>query len=455
MGYEERRGVGRTALRCWAAVLLGVVAVLGFGVAAPSPAWAHAVLVAASPQNGAVLDSAPSQVTLTFSEPVRPVAGQIRVYAPDGSRTDHGEPATSDTGVRVGLHGAGEGSYLVTFRVISADGHPVSGAFSYAVGAPSVLPSVDRGPGNDPVVFTAMPVVRVAGFAGLLLLIGAAGMLLLPRPVPASRTVAGRLAWLGAAGVAVSTLCALPLQVPHQFGGGLGDIDAAGLGEVFASRFGYAHLVRLALLAAALPLLRTLVAAPSSGSRRAALVGLGLAALVTWPVSGHPSASPLPWLSMVADVAHLAAMSVWLGGLAVLAILLLRRTTQGELEDLLPGWSRLAMGAVAVLVLAGVTQAVIEVGTLPALTTTRYGLLVLTKAGLLAVILAVAYFSRRLVRRNGSPQRRRGCRDTSRRLRRAQPAPGGVVGSPGYNTGIRANLRLAGRRLDSASLDPR
>lgn len=403
-------GVRRRAVapRRWLlAVLVGVTAGLGYGAVAASPAWAHAVLVSTSPANGTVLDAAPSRVTLTFSEPVAPVADQIRVIAPDGARADHGEPGTDGRAVRVGVHGAAEGTYVVTFRVISSDGHPVSGAFSFSVGAPSRAPAVAAAPRDDPAVYAAMAVLEYVGFAGVVLLVGALGVLLLGGPVPASRTTAGRLAWTGLGAVAVATVGALPVQVPHQYGGGLSRIDGAALWQVLDSRFGYAHLARLVLLAAAVPLIRRVVAGPVSRTEGVALAGLGTAALATWPLTGHPSASPVPWLSVTADLAHLAAMAVWLGGLVILVGLLLRRATRDELGGVLPSWSRVAGTAVAVLVAAGVVQAVIEVRTAGALVGTAYGRLVLAKAGILAAILAVAYFSRRLVLRRGSPDRLR------------------------------------------------
>jgi copper transport protein len=103
-------------------------------------------------------------------------------------------------------------------------------------------------------------------------------------------------------------------------------------------------------------------------------------------------------------------MAVWLGGLMMLAGFLLRQADERELGAILPVWSRWAATAVAALLLAGTTQALIEVGTLDALFSTTYGRLVLTKVGLFAVVLAVAAYSRQLVRRRtaaGRPGRMR------------------------------------------------
>jgi len=113
--------------------------------------------------------------------------------------------------------------------------------------------------------------------------------------------------------------------------------------------------------------------------------------------------SPAPAVSLVADAAHLAAMGVWLGGLVVLVGVLLRKANARELGAILPVWSSWAMMAVIVLALTGTAQAIIEIASPGRLFDTTYGRLVLVKVGLLAVVLAVAWYSRRLVQ---APARR-------------------------------------------------
>jgi copper transport protein len=122
-------------------------------------------------------------------------------------------------------------------------------------------------------------------------------------------------------------------------------------------------------------------------------------AIGTWPLSGHPAGSPVPAVSVVVDAVHLASMAVWLGGLVMLVGFLLRWANEEELGAILPVWSRWAALAVAALLLAGLTQALIEVGTPSALVSTAYGQLIMVKVGLFAVVVAVAASSRRLVRR--------------------------------------------------------
>ncbi|MQA24167.1 MAG: copper resistance protein CopC [Micromonosporaceae bacterium] len=389
-------------------VLLGVITGIVLALAPASPAAAHAALLRTSPGQGAVVEVPPEQVVLTFSEPVEAVADQVRIIGPNGARADRGGARVSGERLRIPLRsGAPRGTYLVSFRVISADGHPVSGGFSFSVGAPSAAPAQEAQDGDDPVVVTLLAVMRYAGYAGLVALLGGLGALAVGWPARLSRRGPGRLATGGIVLVAAPAVAEVVLQAPYLLGGGLSDLRGSDVLSVVDSRYGYAHLARLALLAAAVPLLRRVSRGTPTKRDQGLLAGVGVAALLTWPLSGHPAGSPLPWLSVLLDVAHLAAASVWLGGLLVLVGLLLRRSAREALAEALPPWlrtwSKVAMGAVAVLALAGVAQAVIEVRTLDALVTSRYGLLVLAKAGLLAAILAAASFARRLARGAPSP----------------------------------------------------
>ena len=168
---------------------------------------------------------------------------------------------------------------------------------------------------------------------------------------------------------------------------------------MLGSAFGAAHLVRLGLLAAAVFLLRPLLAGPVGRADAIILAVLGGAALLTWPLAGHPAASPAPAVSVVVDAVHLGSMAVWLGGLVMLAGFLLRRADERELGAILPIWSRWAALAVSALLLAGTVQALIEVATPQALFDTTYGRLLLAKIGLFALVIGVAAYSRQLVRR--------------------------------------------------------
>ncbi|WP_460916908.1 copper resistance CopC/CopD family protein [Plantactinospora veratri] len=382
-------------------LLFGAVAVL----AGPArPAAAHAAVVGTVPQQQAVLGFSPTEVTITFSEPVALVPGRAQVLAPDGKRINDGEASVRDATLRIPIRVADRplGSYLVSYRVISADSHPVAGSYTFAVGAASATPPEPADETVRPDVQVAMPTTRYLGYAGLVLLIGPALLLglLWPRRLP--RRGAVRLVRAGVALVAAGTLAGFWTQAPYTSGAGLLDVSAAELWQVLGSDFGLALAARLGILALVAALLPPVLAGRAGRGRVGLLVALGLAGLATWPLAGHAAASPTPLASGIAAVIHLAAMSVWLGGLVTLVCFPLRSAHPRVLAVVLPVWSRWAGIAVAWLVAGGVVQAVIEIGAPGALFGTGYGRLVLAKVALLALLLGAAGYARRLVRRRAT-----------------------------------------------------
>lgn len=374
-----------------------------------APASAHAVLLRTDPTAGNVVADQPAQVTLTFDEAVRPVWSDVGVIAPDGSTasSSHGKLTGNGDEVAIPLKSdLAHGTYLVTYRVISADSHPVAGGFSFSIGAPSSTAAAatgGAGAAENPVVGVAMPVSRYLGFAGLVLLVGPTLVLMLLWPRRLSRQGPRRLVWLGFGLVVLSTVLEFYLEMPYSTGSGPFAVSGGDFSNVLDTRFGWAHLVRLALLGVSAPML----AAIGSDRRhklgppeRVLLAVVAVLTLGTWGYGGHPSTSPIPPLTVVADVIHLGAVSVWLGGLIMLLVFLLPRGRTGELAALLPVWSRWATRAVVLLVAAGLTQAALQLGSPAALVTTTYGLLLVAKTVAFAVILGVASFSRGLVRRS-------------------------------------------------------
>jgi copper transport protein len=399
-------GRARRVVAAAAGLLIGLFCVL-LGPAAP--ASAHAVLVGSDPANGTIVPDAPNKVTLSFSESVQLVSGKIQVLAPDSSRADQGEPQVAGNSVVIPLRsGGGRGTYLVSFRVVSADSHPVAGSLTFSVGAASTAPTEDAAAESvDPVVRALIPVGKYLGYAGLVLLVGPVLVLALLWPHRLSRRGPSRLVWTGVGLVLGSTVLALWLQAPYTTGSGLFGVSGDDLRNVLGSTFGAVMLVRLGVIIAAGFLLRPLLRGDGGESKAdLALLGvLGVAALATWPLTGHPTASPVAGVSVVVDAIHLAAMAVWLGGLVMLAGFLLRLADERELGAILPIWSRWAATAVAALIIAGTVQALIEVASFKALVDNTYGLLVLAKIGLAAVVIGAAAFSRKLVRDRSAESR--------------------------------------------------
>jgi copper transport protein len=395
---------GRVGVRRLAALVAVVFTVL---VAAATPASAHAALVATNPPQGGTVASAPSEVTLTFSESITPVKDKIRVTAPDGTRADKGAPTVEGAVLRIPLRGdLPIGTYLVSYRIISADSHPVPGGFTFNIGAPSATvptPTTDDTTQNRPIAI-AIGVVKYIGYAGLLLAVGAALVLLMLWPARMPQRGPRRLMAIGFGLVILSTLAQFVLQAPYENGVPVSRTSADDLLGVLDSQFGAVMLARLGLLAVAVIVLsgalKRIVTHGEPARSDLVILGIlfGLTA-ATWPLAGHSAASPVPAVTVVIDTVHIAAMAVWLGGLAVLTLFLLwpKTATERELSAIMPVWSRWATLAVSSLLLAGVVQALIEIGTLKALVTTTYGWIILGKVALVVIILGFAYLSRMYV----------------------------------------------------------
>ncbi|WP_411121682.1 copper resistance CopC/CopD family protein [Streptomyces sp. x-19] len=413
--------------------LLVVVAVL-FGVLAAgvAPAAAHAALTGSDPAQGSVVAHAPEQVALTFSEGVAMGNDSLRVLDPQGKRVDRGKLRNLCSGSVV-KYGAGlppglpDGTYTVAWQAISADSHPVSGAFTFSIGAPSktaaAVPQQQVGGG---LVGALYEIARYLAYAGFVLLVGGAAFVVACRPAAARVRSVQRLVVRGWALLTGATLAMLLLRTPYTGSGKLADVfDFGGLQQVVMSKPGAALLSRLLLLAAAALFVAVLFGAyarlhapdgtdangtdgtgeaedaEDAAKRRkdltfglsvgGAVLAAGLA--TTWAVAEHASTGLQPAVAMPVDVLHLLAVAAWLGGLAALLVSLywgppVERTAVRR-------FSRVAFGSVLALVATGTYQSWRQVGSWHALTDTSYGQLLLVKVGLVAVMVAVAGLSRR------------------------------------------------------------
>ncbi|MCU1457311.1 MAG: copper resistance protein CopC [Actinomycetia bacterium] len=386
-----------------------VLTLLGVGALA-APASAHAVLLDTTPEGGSFSATPPRTVTLHFGEDVTTELGAIRVFDSRAQRIAT-PPATHPNGdgtrVQVRLPQLGRGSYVVTWRVVSADAHPVQGAFTFGVGPASAAASARSetlarsllGAGGSAVVGALFAVVRVGVFAGLALLIGGVVFLLVVwpggRPVPRARRIIGTGWWL----TLVGTVAGILVQGPYATALGIGHVfDVDLIRSVLDTRFGHVELARLVLLVLAVPLLGVLRRGrrlPAWWNPAAVAVGVGLA--LTPGLSGH-AAIGIQWpLALLADTVHVGAMAVWLGGLAVLGFVALRLAAAEELVTVLPRFSRIAFGSVCAIVVTGVYQSWRQVGSVHALTSTDFGRLLIAKVIAFVVLLALADVSRRAV----------------------------------------------------------
>ncbi|MDP5182346.1 copper resistance protein CopC [Blastococcus sp. BMG 814] len=410
---------------------------LGAGIGTAGPAAAHATLVATTPGEGARVDTAPDEVTLQFTEGVSLGAGYARVLGADQQRVDAGNASVDGGVVTIPLRGGlPDGGYLVTYRVISADSHPVSGAFSFAVGDGELLAAgtADAGAATDPVVGTLLPVTRWVGYAGLALALGVPVLVAVCWPAGRGSARLRGMATGGAAAVAVSALAGFLLQGPYAAGTGLGAVaDPALLGATARTGVGWGALARVVLaLALLLVLRRAWRAATGPGRGTTALVAaLGGGLVLATAAVGHPVAGRWPVLAVLVAAVHAGAMAVWLGGLAGLLAAAVRPGAEpAAVAAALPGFSRLAFGAVVALVVSGVVQSVREVASPTALVETTYGRLLAVKLLLVVVLLAAAGISRVWVQQRLGIRRPRSRRTTTVHAfasgvapERAEPAP--------------------------------
>ena len=409
------------------------------GLVTAGPASAHASLVTTDPGQGARVAQAPSKVTLTFDEPVSLGAGYARVLAAQGGRADAGSASVSGAVVTIPLRsGLPDGGYLVTYRVVSADSHPVAGAFSNDVGNGAFVPTgaapVSSG---DPLVGVLMPVMRWIGYAAIALAVGVPLLAFACWPAGWASGRMRRMAVWGAGALAVSALASFLLQGPYAAGSGLGSIaDPALLRATLASMAGQAMLVRAGL---ALVLFGMLDSAWRAGRAPARWIaaGAGLVGIVlsgTFALVGHAAAGPGSALALVVTTVHVGAMTVWLGGLTGLFAVLLRpETSPTEVAAALPVFSRLAFGAMVALIVTGTLQSIREVASPEALFDTEYGLLLLAKLALVVVILGAAGISRVWVQQHfGAARARPGAmRRVSALAFAGAPAPALAGPDPG------------------------
>jgi copper transport protein len=405
----------RRTRRIWRSVRSAATLVLATGLLTAgavalggTPAQAHATLVETTPPNGAQLDAPPPEIRLRFTERVTVALDGVRLLRVDGAEVDT-EPASvaADDPTTVVLPVPADlpdGGYVVSFRVVSADSHPIGGALTFGIGvAATPLDQVEL-PEEDRAVTTVFAVARWVSYAGLALLGGAVAVFVLCWPAGWTNRRARRTVAIGWAASLVGSAAVLLLQGPYSAGRPLSEVaDPALLSATLDTDYGRYVLARAALVAAA-----GLLLVPAgwwsrrpAAWRAAGAVTVAVALPVTWVGTGHTNTSDNP-LDLAADVAHLIAMASWFGGLGLLAVCVLPRSAGLPAEQVgttLRRFSLLATAAVATLVVTGVYVAWRRVGTLDALLGTPYGRLLAFKLAAMGVLLWLGAMSRSVVQR--------------------------------------------------------
>ncbi|MEU5624093.1 MULTISPECIES: copper resistance CopC/CopD family protein [Streptomyces] len=437
-------------------------------LAGAGPASAHAALTGSDPREGAVVDKAPAQVSLTFSESVSMDDDSLRILDPKGKRVDDGKPSgTGGTTYSVKLHaGLPDGTYTVTYQVVSADSHPVSGAYTFSVGAPSETSVTVSGQGaGGGFVGGLYGVGRYVSYAGFAVLVGGAAFVLACWPRGSGVRVVQRFVVSGWLSLTAATLLLLLLRGSYTGSGKVADVfDLGLLGEVLQTKAGAALVSRLLLLAAAALFIAVLFGAYDKREDEekrdltfglavgGSVVAVGLAA--TWAMSEHASVGLQATLAMPVDVVHLIAVATWLGGLTALLVALYRGPADTPVPALaVSRFSRVAFGSVIALVVTGTYQSWRQLGSWTAFTDTRYGQLLLVKIGLVAVLLGVAYFSRRWTAQLAEATPAAAGVASARRVEKgAGKAPTKASGNTSAKTGAKAsgNAKVAEKESGTA-----
>jgi copper transport protein len=416
-----------------------------------SPASAHAVLVETAPRFDEVVSEQPPEVVATFNEPVEINFGALRVFDSNGERvdTDDSDHVEGDsTSIAVGLEeDLAEGTYTATYRVISADSHVVDGAFVFHVGAPGVhaegigdqLLSGEGGSGW--LEQGLLGVARGLNFAGLLLLAGAVFFALviwrregLPDDRPAEVEGSFGSRWRTLVVAAWWTVLVAGLALFVLQGAVAADLALAGalsfnlLEGVAGTRFGIVSLVKFGALLLTAGIwfgvrhssLKTSVpvvaraSSPSVGAAAANLplprwlvgaAGVLLLMLLASPgLAGHAGATPPVVLNIPADIAHMAGVAAWLGGLVTLLAVAYPSTRKLEddarssiLSPVVRRFSAIAFWSVAVIVVTGVVRSWLELGSLSAYWQGSYGRVLLTKVAVFAPLVGLGALNRRVV----------------------------------------------------------
>ncbi len=392
--------------RAW---LVGAVAVAA--LALPASAWAHAALLQTVPVASGTVNAAPPEVRLTYSEPIAPKFAIVSVTDAAGRQVTSGAPGSAPGAPQTlvtPLKHVPEGWYLVFWRVISADGHPVRGAFTFAVGPNPGPPPQFRVPSlSETATTTQLLIGRWAMFLSLLTALGLFTLrMLIARPVV--RVVRGsslrslELAFFVAVGVALVAIPVYVLLATAQFTlRSVWDLGAI-VPVARDSDFGRDYLdleVVLWLFAVAAGIAlwldrpdrqqRSVVELIALPSALAAAIG----ALFLPALAGHAGQKAPRGLSLPLDVGHLAAVSIWLGGLIGLVVFWLSvgaRARSAALAYVVPRFSAVAFCSVVLLIGTGIGQSLEEFPTLASLWSTSYGQALLWKIGLLSAALLLA-----------------------------------------------------------------
>jgi copper transport protein len=363
---------------------LAFILALLLALAHVSDARAHASLVRMDPADGAVLPQPPAVLTLTFNEPVSPLV--VRLIGPDGKAIALRDVVTENATVTIPAPPMHErGTHVLSWRVVSADGHPVGGAGMFSIGAPSARPDAAADSQADISVRMLLWASKLVLYVGLFVGVGGAFFRAWIGDPDARATrslIAAILAGLIAAPLSIGLqgLDALALPVP-------------GLGQKIVWETGTETAHGSTAVVAAIALFAGLLSLAVAGRRAArglslaGLLGIGLAL----SLSGHAGTAEPRLISRLAVFVHAVCVAFWVGALLPL-LAGLRRSAMAGKE--LARFSRTIPLPLALLAASGTWLAVVQLGGVDALWTTSYGQVLACKLAAVAALLGLAAVNR-------------------------------------------------------------
>lgn len=403
-----------------------VACLLTFFIAPPAPA--HAELLSTSPTDGAVLTEPPADVELRFSEPVQLVDGGLRLLPDDepplaldprvnGSKVITSLPTTLDNG-----------QYTLSYRAISAEGHPVAGAVTFTVGTTQgSAPTPPGAIGTPGATQFAMSAVTGLQYVGLLFFAGLVffdSIVLRSRQPVTGRTRTGLLA-AGAVGLA-ATLVLIPVSAMNVLAEPLRTImtPSVWLPGVMWPPVAVSVVV---LAGIGLSLMASIRPVRHAGSR--IVSAIAAVATVASPVLvGHSRLIEPTALMVAADLAHLLTGALWTGGVLGLLLFLISprpaapgahgRIGPSAVARVVARFSCVALWSVMLLAISGLTMSMLiassieapdtsgyrptllltlgafVIASIESLMASQYGFILLLKVGIIAPVIAIAAWNR-------------------------------------------------------------
>jgi copper transport protein len=381
----------------------------GIALIGPMRVLAHAGLESSTPAASSVLESSPPVISLDFDENIDIPLTSIELFDAAQTPIALGEPTQGADGsiVEASVPELQDGTYAVVWRVSSADGHVVAGAFSFQIGTEGsgvdpdeLIDDVLHGARAEPAVGRGLGIARFTSFLGASLLLGGLFMVFIVE-ADSIGWAARRLLWIGWSLLVLGSLANFGLLGANAKAGSVGDItDTSVWGDIADTRTGSLLLVRMVLLVLFVPVLVTI------GKRRTTAWQLVVPLLAVFTVftfsgAGHPSVESNARIWIGVDAIHFALVALWMGSLAMMVLGGRPWLRDPSYEASVRSFSNVVTVAVPVIVATGVLQTWKVGGGWHTLTDTTWGRVLLAKGALAALIVTIGGASRWLLRNEG------------------------------------------------------